>query len=162
MRCCSAGFQRESLYRHERGRWRQLARVARATFVFADFEDAAPDGRLSRVPLAEDAPMRAEWLVGCDAPGLSVVLSAWELPGQDHVADRDRRFDSLWTLEPAPVRDACLASLRVAAAAGVGTAALVERLASDPALQPTWTRPGDGPGPPCPHLCGWKLQDLNN
>lgn len=126
------GFQREALYRVERDRWKALARVSRATFVFADFAEAAPDGRLVTVPLPEDAPMRAEWVVGCDAPGLSVVLSAWQLPGQEHVPDRARRFDSLWTLDPVPVRDACLASLRVAAAAGIGTAALVERLASTP------------------------------
>lgn len=126
------GFQREVFFAPARARWRGLARVSRAAYVFADFPALETDGALTRVPLGADSPMRGEWVVGGDAPGLAVVLAAWELPGQDDAADDDRLFESVWTLEPPAVRDACLAALRVAAGAGVDTADLLAELTAAP------------------------------
>jgi hypothetical protein len=34
------------------------------------------------------------------------VLSGWERPGQEDVADMERRFEALWSVEPELVRDA--------------------------------------------------------
>ena len=48
----------------------------------------ATQRRAGPVTLPADAPMRREWAVVCDAPDLPVVLTAWELPGQNDVPDR--------------------------------------------------------------------------
>lgn len=136
------GFQEERFFRPSAARWRELARVARNAIVFADFpglaeagpaQEDARTGRPVRVPLAEDAPMRREWLVVCDAPDLAACLSAWELPGQTLVADRDREFEAVWTIDPRAVRDAARVCARVAQGHGVTEAApLLHHLAEDP------------------------------
>ena len=41
--------------------------------------------------------MRREWAVVCDAPDHPALLTAWELPGQSAVRDRDRLFEAIWT-----------------------------------------------------------------
>ena len=85
------------------------------------------------VPLTARAPMRREWAVVCDSPGFTAVLTAWELPGQRGVADADRLFESIWTVEPGPVRDAARICAGVAHDAGVPEAEDVRRaLAGDP------------------------------
>lgn len=128
------GFQEERYFRPSVARWRELARVARTAMVFADFPDTTtPDARPVRVPLADDAPMRREWLVVCDAPDLAACLSAWELPGQSTVPDRQREFEAVWTIDPRAVRDAARVCARVAHGQGVGDAApLLHHLAEDP------------------------------
>jgi DNA-binding transcriptional MerR regulator len=130
-------FQQERFYTSARPRWTELARVARATFVMADFPAHEPDDPHSlgptRVPLAADAPMRREWSVVCDAPDLPVALAAWELPGQSTVRDRDRIFESVWTLDPRAVRDAARVCAGVAHAAGAaGAAPALHALADEP------------------------------
>jgi DNA-binding transcriptional MerR regulator len=130
-------FQQERFYTSARPRWTELARVARATFVMADFTAHEPDDPHSpgptRVPLAADAPMRREWSVVCDAPDLPVALAAWELPGQSTVHDRDRIFESVWTLDPRAVRDAARVCAGVAHGAGAaGAAPVLHALADDP------------------------------
>ena len=129
-------FQTASFYAAAEPRWRELARVARATFVLADFPrgSAAGPGPIL-VPLAPDAPMRREWAIVSDAADLSVALAAWELPGQDAVPDQDRAFEALWTLDPHAVRDAARVCARVAHDAGAVAAGglLIAALADDPA-----------------------------
>ena len=93
--------------------------------------------RPARVHLPEDSPMRREWVVVCDAPDLPVVLSAWELPGQESVPDGDRVFESVWTIDPRAVRHAARVCARIAESAGsaqVTTLAgqLIEELADEP------------------------------
>ena len=91
------------------------------------------DHYLEALPLAADAPMRREWVVVCDAPGLSACLTAWELPGQAEVPDRHRIFESLWTVDPRAVRDAARVCAQVAQSAGVAEArGLLYDLADDP------------------------------
>jgi DNA-binding transcriptional MerR regulator len=115
---CGA-FQHGRHYEWARERWEELARVAGHAWAFADFDGrAGRDGRVVRVPLAEDAPLRREWAVVCDGDGLAVALSAMELPGQGRVADRDRVFEAVWTLDPHAVRDASRVCAEVATAAG--------------------------------------------
>lgn len=115
-------FQTSQHFAAARARWRELARVARATYVFADFtdltEEDAPDPGLTRVHLADDAPMRREWTVVHDSAELPVVLTAWELPGQDGTPDRLRMFESAWSLDPTAVRDAAVCCARIAADSG--------------------------------------------
>jgi DICT domain-containing protein len=128
-------FQEERFYRAAAPRWRELARVARSTMVLGDFDapEEFPRGGPIPVPLGTDAPMRREWVVVCDAPDLSACLTAWELPGQTTVADRDRVFESLWTVDPRAVRDAARVSAQIAQRAGVAEAqALLYELAGEP------------------------------
>jgi MerR family transcriptional regulator, light-induced transcriptional regulator len=89
-----------------RSNWKELARTARSATAFADFGASSRDGRLALVHLPEEAPMRREWSLVCDADDHTAVMAAWELPGQDRVPDRDRAFECIWSLEPRAVRDA--------------------------------------------------------
>ena len=133
-------FQRAVYLRASTPRWRELARVARSAMVFADFADdpaatvaVAQRPGPTRVHLPEDAPMRREWAVVCEAPDLPAVLTAWEVPGQADVPERDRVFESSWSVDPRAVRDAARVCARVAVSAGDPDAAsLVEALADDP------------------------------
>ena len=102
-------FQRVRFWRHAKSRWRELARTAHATFVFADFPDAAiPADPQEPVELPIDRadPFGREWSIVCDAPAYSAFLAGWERPGQDAVPDLERRFETIWSVEPALVRDA--------------------------------------------------------
>lgn len=131
-----AGFQHERYLRRALPRWRELARVSRSTYAFAELSQAAPttEPALTVVGLDTDEPMRREWFVICDSHELPVVLTAWELPGQADVPDRERMFETIWTVEPSAVRDAARVCARVAQEHGVADAApLLYELADEPA-----------------------------
>ena len=66
--------------------------------------------------------MRREWAVVCDSADLPVVLTAWELPGQDDVPEADRLFESMWTVDGAVVHDAARVCAAVAREHGVDLA----------------------------------------
>lgn len=115
-----AGFQREPFLDVALPRWRALAQGARAVVVFADGAgDEAPGPGIRRVRLAHDAPLREEWAVVCDDVDFGVVLAGWEIPGQDAVADADRHFEVVWSLEAGPIRAAARACLALTLAAGL-------------------------------------------
>lgn len=117
-------FQRERHYRRAEGRWRELARTARGAWALAAFRDPDKDASPVEVALPPEAPMLREWSLVCLAPDLPVVLSAWELPGQEGTPDLDRVFESMWTLEPAPVADAARCCAQVVADLGHDTDAV--------------------------------------
>lgn len=128
-------FQQQRFYRPSAARWSELARTSRSAIVFADFEAAsvAAEPRPQLAPLAADAPLRREWVVVCDAPDLAACLSAWELPGQSTVSDRDRVFEAMWTIDPRAVRAAARCCARAAQSAGVAEAGpLLYELAAEP------------------------------
>lgn len=132
-------FQHGSYFFASRRRWRELARVSRAAVVMAQFDGKAPEveGVLT-VDFAGDEPMRREWNVICDAHEYSAMLTAWELPGQGEVLDRDRLFESIYTIEPHVTRDATRACLHVAAAHGLVEAhPLLFELADEPPASAT-------------------------
>ncbi len=131
-------FQREEYYRAAEERWAELARVARSTMVFAAFpEEPAPVARTTFVNLPDDAPMRREWAVVCDAPDHAAMLTAWELPGQSDVPDARRLFEAVWTVEPRAVRDAARACAQVAQTLGHPEGGpLLYELAENPAPAP--------------------------
>lgn len=135
-------FQRGDFYDSSAARWTELARTARVAIVFADRWNGTAsdaDGPV-RSPLAADAPLRREWAVVCDAPDSTACLSAWELPGQADVPDRQRLFEAVWTVDPVAVRDAARVAAAVAADAGVlGAADLVAGLAGAPTASPAAT-----------------------
>ncbi len=128
-------FQEEQHYRRARSRWNELARVSHSAMAMADFTSVQSGDELPvRVQLAADSPMRREWVVVCDAPDLPAVLAAWELPGQESVRDRDRLFESIWTIDPQAVRQAARVCAHVAHTAGVARAtSLIDELAREPA-----------------------------
>lgn len=132
------GFQLEKNYRAAEDRWTELARVARSTMVFAAFDDdPRPVDRTTFVDLPDDAPMRREWAVVCEAPDHTAMLTAWELPGQSDVPDSKRLFESLWTVEPGAVRDAARACAQVAQSLGHPEGGpLLYELAENPAPAP--------------------------
>jgi DICT domain-containing protein len=104
-----ASFQRERFWRHAERRWRELARTAHSAIVFADFDEPqVPEDRLEpiRLPIDRSDPLGREWSIVCDAPDYAAFLAGWERPGQDDVPDTDRRFETIWSVEPALVREA--------------------------------------------------------
>lgn len=134
-------FQRADFYEPSAARWTELARVARSAMVFADDWDAtASDAGPIKVRLGETEPMRREWAVVCDAPDYTACLSAWELPGQTSVPDRQRVFETVWTIDPVATRDAARVAAGVAASAGVAAAQPLLYELADPA-EPRLTSP---------------------
>lgn len=130
-------FQRPEFFAPSAPRWAELAGLARTTYVFAHGwppGESAPS-RISRVELADTHPMTREWSVVCDAVNTPVALSAWELPGQADVPDRERIFEAVWTVHPAEVRDAARVAAGVALASHEPTAqALLIDLADTPSF----------------------------
>jgi DNA-binding transcriptional MerR regulator len=109
-------FQRERFYRRSEDRWRELGRTAAVAIVFADFA-ATPrrSGGVIEVDLAADAPLRREWSVVCDGPDAAACLAGWELPVRP---DGHRRFEAVWSVDPAVVRDAASIGLALAREGG--------------------------------------------
>jgi MerR family transcriptional regulator, light-induced transcriptional regulator len=110
-------FQRPEFYRRSEERWRRLARGAGLTFVLACFEEASsPRDAPVEVPIGSGEPVADEWAVICLAPGYSACLIGWETVGATGVADADRTFDALLSVEPSVVREVAGAAVSVAAA----------------------------------------------
>jgi DICT domain-containing protein len=102
-------FQRERFWRHAEARWRELARTAQSAVVFADFSAAAVPAdphEPVELPIDRRDPLGREWSLVCDAVDFSAFLAGWERPGQDDVPDLERRFETIWSVEPALVREA--------------------------------------------------------
>jgi len=134
-------FQQERYYAAARSRWHELALVSRSAFAFAQPEEptgfAVPAsvstssrreaGRTGRgpvlVPLPAEEPLAREWAVICDSLELPAALTAWELPGQIDVPERERVFESMLTVDPVAVRDAARVCAGVADRAGAPEAA---------------------------------------
>lgn len=131
-------FQHERYFRASEERWSELARISRSAIAFAEFaEGAEPRGGTTLVHLPADAPMRKEWAVVCEAPDFPALLTAWELPGQSTVPDRQRLFETIWTVQPGAVRDAARTCAHVALQLGHRDAApLLYELAENPPAPP--------------------------
>jgi MerR family transcriptional regulator, light-induced transcriptional regulator len=131
-------FERERYFRAAEERWSELARISRSAIVFAGLSDGAESrGGVSLVHLPEDAPMRREWAVVCDAKDFPAMLTAWELPAQSMVPDRERLFEAIWTVQPGAVRDAARTCAQLALQLGHQDAApLLYELAENPPPPP--------------------------
>lgn len=127
-------FQCERFYRRAESRWRELTRPADLVIALADFARRRdPDGGPTEIPIDRDDPIGREWSVICEARDVSVCLSASERPGQDDVADGARLFDTVWTIEPAAVREAVRIGLEIASHEADDLAArAAERLTAPP------------------------------
>jgi MerR family transcriptional regulator, light-induced transcriptional regulator len=136
-----AFFQRERHYRHAAARWRELARTARLTIAFADFQrPRTPDDGPIELCVATSDPLAREWAIVCDAPGHAVCLTAWELPTSTSASDHDRVFEVIWSVEPAFVREAAricadIATAREPALIGADVRMRLDRPPSQPAAE---------------------------
>ncbi len=102
-----ATFQRERFYRQAQRRWRELSRCAELAVAMADFAThREPPGGPVEVPVQAPEPLSREWVLVVDAPGAHACLAAWEQPTQREVPDAQRRFEVVWSFEPAVVRSA--------------------------------------------------------
>ncbi|MFT3864883.1 MAG: MerR family transcriptional regulator [Solirubrobacterales bacterium] len=109
-------FQRPRFYRESEERWRRLSRVAGLSFVLACFDEArAPVDGPVEVPVVGTAPVADEWAVICLAPGYSACLIGWETVGATGVADEQRTFDALLSVEPSVVREVAACAVAIAA-----------------------------------------------
>ena len=98
-------FQHARFYRQSEARWHELTRTAERAVVFADFEQNRDLGTCPQeVALPADSPVLREWVLVCDAPGFSACVAGWEMPSPPGTADRNRRFETMWTLDPDVVR----------------------------------------------------------
>src|SRR6476661_3864578 len=98
-------FQRERFFLSEEPRWRGFAQTAAVTVAFADFETRT-DTQPIQLHVQRDHPLNREWAIACFAPGACAALAGWEPPGQDDVADAQRRFEAIWTVDPELVFEA--------------------------------------------------------
>lgn len=111
-------FQRERFYRSTEHRWHELARTATWSAVLADFEHTrVRPGVPIEIAVADDDPLLREWVVVCDGPHLAVCLAAVQRASD---GTGRRRYETLWSVDPAVVRDAsALAAGLIAARAAV-------------------------------------------
>jgi DICT domain-containing protein len=97
-----ACFQHERFYRQVQPRWRDMARTAERAFVMADFarRRTRPPGPIE-LPIKRSDPLMREWVVVWESPTYAACLAGFERPGS-----APRRFETIWTVQGAPVREA--------------------------------------------------------
>src|SRR3954447_12498128 len=101
----TGSFQRERLFRSEEPRWSGFAQTAAIAAAFADF-DTRTDTTPIQLHVELDHQLSREWAIVCFAPGANAALAGWEPPGQDGVADAERQFEAIWTVDPELVYEA--------------------------------------------------------
>jgi MerR family transcriptional regulator, light-induced transcriptional regulator len=128
-------FQRERFYRPIEARWRRMAAHADAAVVFADFDGTRrPPGAPVELPIARGDALGNEWALIVDAPGFAACLAGWERPEAGSPgggADRDRRFETIWTLDPEATRRAARAATRLAASIDAASGAELDAVLAD-------------------------------
>lgn len=131
-------FQRRDYFDRARSRWHDLARTATDGLVLADFEDHDDAAHPALVALPPDSPALREWVVVIEGHPLAAMLVGSEFAGQQHAAQRDRRFEAFWSTDSAVTRDAAIAAARIAAEAGSETGRrLLGELLETPAPPPS-------------------------
>lgn len=110
-----ASFQRERFYRRSEARWRELARTAAVAVVFADFARRSRGTRPLELKPPGDAPLLREWAVVCDSADAAACLAGFERPVRR--PGEVRRFEAVWSVDPAVVRGAAVIGAALARAA---------------------------------------------
>ncbi len=129
----AGSFQRERFYRDSERRWRTLAAPTTLCFVLADFERAqTPESGPLELPLDRRHPLAREWSVVWDAPEFAACLAARERT-RPQAPDRERVFDTLWSVERSVVRHAAQAAVELASGAVPELELDVPTRVSDPA-----------------------------
>jgi DICT domain-containing protein len=125
-------FQRERFYRHAERRWRELARTAQLAVALADFAGAAdPAGGPVEVPIDPRHALSREWAVVISADGAQACLAAWEQPSERPLPDSQRRFEVLWSFDPAVVTDAMAVAAELLSPLAAEVAARLEAARAD-------------------------------
>ena len=121
-----------------------MARTADAVLVFADFERAGRGRRRAvEVPLEPGDGLGNEWAVVVDAPGYGACLLGWEQPQPAQpVADLERRFEAMWTLDPRVVRRAAQVAVTLARRADADLGERIEALLAERPLAMEQPAPG--------------------
>ena len=123
-------FQRERFYRQVQSRWQELARTADHAVVLADFKRKREHGAgPAELPIRPSDPVMREWVVVCESPRFAAALAAVERPTPE--AD-ERRFETIWTVEGAPVREAARVCCELAEKAAPGALEAVRERLADP------------------------------
>jgi DICT domain-containing protein len=100
-------FQHERHYRASERRWRELTRTVRCAVALADFSSLnEPEDGPIELPLPRTHQLGREWTLIVDSKEGQAVLSAWEVAEVLAPADHLRRFEVIWSCEPATVADA--------------------------------------------------------
>lgn len=130
-------FQRERHYRGAQSRWRELARTARLAVAVADFTDLrdAPDTPVE-VPIGSRHALSREWALVISADTLQACLAGWEQLGPEPHTDSDRRFEVLWSFDPAVVADAVTVAAELVESLHPGLAQRIAIAAGAPPLRP--------------------------
>lgn len=127
-----ASFQHLRFYRQSQSRWTELARTARAVTVFADFnEQPDPGDTPLQIPMPANAALRREWMLVCDASDYPACVTGWEYPGQNAATDSERRFETIWTVDPQAVREAARICARLADSYAPTESPLTQMLSDD-------------------------------
>jgi DICT domain-containing protein len=58
------------------------------------------------LPVDRRQPLSREWAVVISADAVQACLAAWEQPSETRLPDAQRRFEVLWSFDPAVVADA--------------------------------------------------------
>ena len=128
-----ASFQTEQNYRASRCRWRELAATADVAVALADFSELRADpGVPVEVPLDGAPEMHREWTLIVSGREGSACLAAWEIPVERRDADAGRMFETIWSFEPASVRDALRSARDVIAGPAPETATRLAAAIADP------------------------------
>jgi len=109
-------FQEPRFWDPSDERWQRLAGSADVTVALAAFATTERQGRVWRIGLDPADPVAREWAVVADGAAFSACLVGVERsePGR-RGGDRRRRFEAIWTVEPAVVREAARAGAAIAA-----------------------------------------------
>lgn len=134
-------FQRAEHYAAALPRWRELAAGAELAVAFADFDALRqPEGAPVELPIGRRTDLVREWVVVCLGEDRSACLVGWERPAAGRVADGDRLFEVLWTVERQAVSHVARAFADIAAQAapdvGERIVALLTRRAADGTTDP--------------------------
>jgi DICT domain-containing protein len=131
-------FQRQRFYRQAQPRWRELARGAEIAVVFADFERLrTPRHEPAEVPVPRAHPLNREWTLVCEGQDFAACLTGWEPLESSPVPDRQRRFETIWSVESDVVHEAAAICASIVDAARPALLDPVRsRLVSPPSLSP--------------------------
>ncbi|MBA3244457.1 MAG: MerR family DNA-binding transcriptional regulator [Actinobacteria bacterium] len=98
-------FQERQYYDQAKQRWLDLSRGSRCAVVFADFlEPSTPENEPAQVPIRRGDPLEREWGLIHLAPRSSALIVGREVPGQGAQLESERRFELVWSTEPAAAR----------------------------------------------------------
>jgi MerR family transcriptional regulator, light-induced transcriptional regulator len=106
-------FQEERFWRRSEPRWRDLAGTALIAIAFGASPEAGRPRSLRALPVPTGTALTREWAIVCDDSAFTACLVGVERPGRARKGAR--RFEALWTVEPAVVRTASGAGCAIAA-----------------------------------------------